>query len=238
MGDYLDGAMKKFKEQNGKLLNPDFWSWVDKKVADDPLKAATEWNPNLYSNAQQQYVKHYLKWFQAGVKYLADKDARERYRVEIRSGKLMRKFDKHDSERTSFSTEKIIKHYKDKGKPASTCIWVMSTDEEFYSHLVKIGRFHHSSLLGGNAIAAGGEWGTNDNGTLQWVNSHSGHYRPEIKLFESALKVLDKHQALSEAQVRLYLYGQKGAHNFEKAVGVADFLNRNYDDKQLKPYYE
>lgn len=61
---------------------------------------------------------------------------------------------------------------------AMGCIWVIDDlDAEHptaYSHLCLLGRFHHSSLLGGADIGAGGDWIVVD-GVITVIGGSSGH---------------------------------------------------------------
>ena len=64
-------------------------------------------------------------------------------------------------------------------------IWVCSnepgrTQPIFYSHIGKIGKFHHSSFKAGGGVIGAGEWIV-ANGKLLKVSANSGHYRPTIE---------------------------------------------------------
>jgi len=110
-----------------------------------------------------------------------------------------------------------------------TAIWVLSPDNKFYSHVVKIGRFHHSSLLGGTEIQAAGEWGVT-NGKLKWINGKSGHYRPELARFIAGLELLIQSGATAnDTKVRLYKMQQT---NVEKEEPVLTFIQNVKHDPQ------
>jgi len=57
-------------------------------------------------------------------------------------------------------------------------IFAMDRDGNvFASNYQEVGRFHHSSLVGGEPVAAAGELGVKD-GVVHFVSNASGHYRP------------------------------------------------------------
>lgn len=124
-----------------------------------------------------------LKILSGGVKYCTDSMA-EKYKVELgptmtRGGKV---FDSEDlfKEKTKRYLQGTIAAGNDWTKCRS--IWVMSWDTtgqpEFFTHIGKIGRFHHSSFKAGEAVLAAGEW-VISKGVCKMINSCSGHYRPE-----------------------------------------------------------
>jgi len=57
-------------------------------------------------------------------------------------------------------------------------IWVWCGGE-FYSHVPKIGRFHHSSMVAGGEVECAGQWIVKQ-GDLKKINGLSGHYRPSV----------------------------------------------------------
>lgn len=208
MGDYLLGAYKEFMGETLKNMN--FWKWLEQHSQnDDKVK---EWNPALLKSdvakRHPEWVALYIQWFRKGVKYVNDENARDRYWVEIKGGQLLRKQTSRDQNRTPFDTKELVQHLKAKPKYASltgiTAIWVFSPANKFYSHLVKLGRFHHSSLLEGTEINAAGEWGVKQ-GKIEWINGKSGHYRPDTALFIGAVKFLKQENAFdADAVVKLY----------------------------------
>ena len=56
-------------------------------------------------------------------------------------------------------------------------IFVVSLTGEIHMGSHKIGKYHHSSLLGGASVAMGGEMKVN-NGRIEWISNKSGHYLP------------------------------------------------------------
>ena len=66
-------------------------------------------------------------------------------------------------------------------------IFVMNADGEIFASKSQIrGEFHHSSLAGGQPVAAAGEL-VIENGRLVEITNRSGHYRPEVDFTNQAL---------------------------------------------------
>lgn len=64
---------------------------------------------------------------------------------------------------------------------APRAIFVMNAQGELYASTFQEARYmHHSSLSGGNDVAAAGELVV-ENGSVRGITSRSGHYRPEPK---------------------------------------------------------
>ncbi|MCU0625747.1 MAG: hypothetical protein MUF21_04550 [Gemmatimonadaceae bacterium] len=71
-------------------------------------------------------------------------------------------------------------------------IWVCvqwAREVVFFSHIGKLGRFHHSSFNGGMDVVCAGEWIVSD-GNLQLFSANSGHYRPTITALQQAAFLL------------------------------------------------
>lgn len=140
--------------------------------------------------AKPERVLGVIKILATGVKYYEEANAKRKFLVSL--GPIIRRrgviFDSKDL------YEKKVKRYgmgtasggvaQDHTKYRS--IWVMAWDEagkaEFFSHIGKFGRFHHSSFKAGGRIVAAGEW-VIDKGKCTMINSCSGHYRPESQRF-------------------------------------------------------
>jgi len=70
-------------------------------------------------------------------------------------------------------------------------IWVCAPDggfttPSFYSHIGKMGKFHHSSLKAGDDVICAGEWIV-DKGKLLKISGNSGHYRPTLDHLHAAV---------------------------------------------------
>jgi len=115
------------------------------------------------------------------------------------------------------------------------CIWVMACPENgqptFYSHVGKIGRFHHSSFLAGGAVAAAGEW-TVENGKLLHINACSGHYKPEDWRFLKACSVL-KNEGVITPQTKVEVW--KGGQAGRELVDCLPFL-KDFNGNRAKGY--
>jgi hypothetical protein len=122
------------------------------------------------------------------VKYL-DEIEREKYRIFIQDGKLVKSngeaFDSMSPNGTS-----------------SSGIFVMDPQGKIYAHNdPKIGEFHHSSFLAGKPVAAAGEIDV-ANGTLLKVNKQSGHYKPDEEHLDQFVTEL-KNQEVDMSKVRI-----------------------------------
>jgi hypothetical protein len=146
-----------------------------------------------------------LKILSGGVKYCTDSMA-DKYKVTLgstmtRGGNV---FDSQDlfNEKTKRYLQGTIAGGDDWTKCRS--IWVMAWDTsgqpEFFTHIGKIGRFHHSSFKAGEAIMAAGEWVISQ-GECKMINSCSGHYRPESWRLLAACIQLKNHAVLTPRTV-------------------------------------
>jgi hypothetical protein len=116
------------------------------------------------------------------------------------------------------------------------CIWVMSCPESgsptFYSHVGKLGRFHHSSFLAGGAVMAAGEW-TIENGKLRHINACSGHYKPEDWRFLKACAVLKNEGVITrETKLEVWKDGQAAGREL---VDCLPFL-KDFNENRRKGY--
>lgn len=201
MGDYLGPALKEF--EGHELIDANFWEWVEQQLA-NPMSAesaAKRWNPVLFSSSDPRYHQYYVTWLTKGVKYLAETNARDRYKVEFRGDDIYHRLRSADTGLTPLDKTAVVKHFTDKGKPGGSLIWVLG-EGKFYSHMSKIGRMHHSSFFAGKELEAAGEWDV-EKGKLKWISGQSGHYRPDLNFLDDAVKALPN-AVLSGAQVRLF----------------------------------
>jgi len=143
-----------------------------------------------------------------GVKYI-DNAAVRRAKYQIEIGARLRR------RGSMFDTREVRKHferkYRSRGEPnilgaanlgeghatpqewiEKALIWVCAVDPltdrpAFYSHVGKVHRFHHSSLVGGGEVIGAGEWIV-EKGKLMKISANSGHYQPTIDfLYRSVL---------------------------------------------------
>lgn len=210
MGDYLQGAYDEFVGEANKLENPNFFRWVEEKIKGEGIAAAERWHSDLFKNANPQQKAKYFQWFTEGVNYLTDEPQRNRYKVAIEEGELKRRKAKEkQGSIDKFDSQELVDHFKGKNDNVSgNCIWVMSPTGNFYTHISKVGRFHHSSLRGGENVEAAGEWKV-QNGKLVEIDGTTGHYKVERAGFINAVKSLAAQKAL-QADTKVILYEPDG----------------------------
>jgi hypothetical protein len=187
----------------------------------------------------------WLKLMAAGVKYCEAAVAKEKYQVDL--GPVIRRRNEVFDSEALFN--KATKKYAmgsfggaGEGRNKFKSIWVMvwedrSQPPEFYSHIGKIGRFHHSSFKAGGRIAAAGEWLITD-GKCEVVSGCSGHYKPEPWRLLLALDYLKKVNVITDAtKLEVWLKDTTNA-NRKQLVNCITFTNRwerNMRDYQLFP---
>jgi hypothetical protein len=104
------------------------------------------------------------------VRYL-DEIQRQDFRLHVDKDGLLR-----NSDGDLFDTADAVSAHGGPGGGRAT--FVMDKNGDIYSSLEqKVGRFHHSSFLGGEPVAAAGELGVTD-GKVHLVTNNSGHYQP------------------------------------------------------------
>jgi hypothetical protein len=118
-------------------------------------------------------------------------------------------------------------------------IWVFGRDKKFYSHVGKIGRIHHSSFFGGNAILCGGDW-TVEKGELKTISGRTGRYRTSVDHFAAALLTLEKENILKpdEKVIHVWNVGWLAKNNPTDGSPVAVSWNefrQGHDTYQLFP---
>jgi hypothetical protein len=139
------------------------------------------------------YFSHTLNIKHHRVIYLSQEERRN-YEVIVDQGKL---------------------YYKDNGELVGnmfepgglTGIYVMDLEGRIYiSYEKSKGYFHHSSLVGGESVAAAGEITVID-GEVMRINRSSGHYQPQTRHFNQFIEKLRKLGAdLSEAELNDSFY--------------------------------
>jgi hypothetical protein len=157
-----------------------------------------------------------------GVKYIsAVTERRNKYKIEI--GAIMRR-------RTlDFDTQAIRDNFIRKGNQIGAAklgrdkrgnlistptewqqtalIWVCAPEPPadaaaIYSHVCKIDRFHHSSLVAGSKVMGSGDWIVRK-GKLWKISGNSGHYRQSIDfLYQSVMKM----SAAFQPDTTVFLY--------------------------------
>jgi hypothetical protein len=156
-----------------------------------------------------------------GVKYISDETKRAKYAIGFNAGAVQRGASHFDTEtlrrmymKKPDQLSAVPEGPHDNNAPAPApaavpddpskrgnyvigrdVIWVMDNNGNFYSHVSKMGRIHHSSFLAGEAICAGGDWKI-ENGEITEISGQSGHYKPTLDRFLGALNQLEERGAL------------------------------------------
>jgi len=179
-----------------------------------------------------------MKILLKGVKYCRSDCAEKKYKVTLGPA-LTRRGEVFDTK--NIYEAKMKRYASGSVAPGQDwtkfrCIWVMSCPENgqptFYSHVGKIGRFHHSSFLAGGAVMAAGEW-TVENGKLMHINACSGHYKPEDWRFLKACTFL-KNEGVITGQTKLEVW-KEGQAGGRELVDCLPFL-KNFADNRRKGY--
>lgn len=154
--------------QYGSQINSLFsmWNKSDTKLSFE------EW---LHTNTATDKKKETLQI--QNVKYL-NAEERKDHKVTFANGKLQRSGQPYSTanEKTTFSGQ-------------GTAIFVIDGKKNLYAGSHILGKFHHSSFLGGGAIAGAGEIKTNPDGSIKEISSKSGHYKPTVEQNIQTLKI-------------------------------------------------
>ncbi len=113
--------------------------------------------------------------FEKGVKYLNEVERKE-FEVFVQHDRII------DKNGKLFDTNGSIEIGLDKTPNISNkAIYVMSEKGEiFISKQNEIGKFHHSSFLAGEKVAAAGDI-VIEKGIIKQISNYSGHYRPSLE---------------------------------------------------------
>jgi hypothetical protein len=140
-----------------------------------------------------------MVWPKQRVTYLATAAERAPYRIEVRDVEINGRIEKRlvDAEGRLFDTRRA----QTLGG-VSRAIFVMNARGElFASNYQARGDFHHSSLAGGQPVAAAGELLVVE-GKLIGISNVSGHYLPTAQQTEQAINVL-REQGLNMSGVEV-----------------------------------
>lgn len=191
---------------------------------------------SIFKGADAKFHGGLLKVMASGVKYL-NEEQRAKYFIEIgpvlqRQGKIfdtaeLVRLKAETSHGGTFNTGRNLI----KDKMVKRCMWVMTErghleGHQFYSHVGKLARFHHSSFSAGDHVSAAGEWYV-EAGKILLINCTSGHYRPEIQQFLKALTELNREGALQNAEVQLF-----DSQGKEQRIDAVEF--KKYSTHYLK----
>jgi len=143
------------------------------------------------------------------VKYLGTDEARDEFELKV-GGSVTQGGQPYD-------TSAMYSKFKGDG----FAIYVMGQDGRFYSTSHKIGLFHHSSFLGGGAVAGAGEIKV-VGGTIQYITNKSGHYWPGDRELTQTLHALEGASGFSSAKLARLMPG--GGVQDPYPDGAAGFL--------------
>lgn len=129
-----------------------------------------------YIGEERGQAKYWKEMHEKGeiveVEYINDLDERKKYKVEFKEGKLL---------------------YSNSGEPvmANNHLYVIDKNGDFYiwDRVGEKGKYHHSTILAGEPVVCAGAITVVD-GKLVTINNHSGHYKPELRHFKNALRIL------------------------------------------------
>jgi len=155
---------------------------LDKRA---PTAAATQTRPRFRTTPMsQKYAGEHLPGndvWGSEVRYLSDAE-RQQHKLVFREGKI------YHADGRLFDTSGVVRI----GPSSGRAIFAMDENGELYASLTPaVGKFHHSSLLAGQPVAAAGELRVR-NGVLELISDQSGHYSPSQEYTQQALAVLQR----------------------------------------------
>lgn len=202
--------------------------------------------------------KYLLLGMVEGVRY-ASPDERSRFRVNypgpqsnrVTRGDEVRPFDTDDLLRTcdqpaSAAPGPMMAAIQQGGVQAGGttrtadwlrgAIWVLTSFDApvFYTHVCRLGRVHHSSLVGGANVAAAGEWRF-EHGELRWISACSGHYRPRDFRLTRAVQILIQRDVIRD-QDNTYVILYRSNDQPPVPVSVRDYLDMSNELRGLRTY--
>lgn len=158
----------------------------------------------------QMELGEFCNFTQKVLNYLSEYIALQNFPIDfegnidhkILKDRLVHYSDKKEQEQTGvfFKGSKL---YRSSGVPVDTSnsatfskgkgyeIFVMGPKGNIHLASHKLGKYHHSSLLGGGEVALGGEIKVS-NGVIKWLSNKSGHYKPSETHLQQILYLLKK----------------------------------------------
>ncbi|MFI0434735.1 MAG: hypothetical protein ACH350_03270 [Parachlamydiaceae bacterium] len=153
------------------------------------------------------------------VTYLSNPAERSDFKIEFRSGEMLRKG-------VPFHTEEE----KSLASGTGWAIFVIDPKGVFYAGTQMLHHFHHTSFLGGAAIMGGGEIKTDQNGKIVALSNKSGHYQPSRTQSLNTLKMLHQHGVdLSKVEFKEYS-GKQPPLVYQSAL---EYLHLYGNDQEL-----
>lgn len=175
------GRMKR-QQMQGKILSPDYMIEIGKEHFYDVDHYLQQWG----TSETHLNFDDWMKWNHPTakvqkVKYLNNDQERAPYKLNFKDGQVFR------NNVLFNTTSEKMKHIGQED-----AIFVIDANGQFYAGSHTIGKFHHSSFLGGAAIMGAGEIQTNKEGRIIGLSNKSGHYQPSKEQIFNTLKVLEK----------------------------------------------
>jgi len=103
-------------------------------------------------------------------------------------------------------------------------MYVVTTDKKMYVQLEAKGIAHHTSLSRGHAILCAGEMVVKD-GTIERINTGSGHYKPSAKELYNILKILRENEVnLEQLKISWKKMNEQGVVSKEVLKGETQIL--------------
>lgn len=193
---FLLGKLLEFYElikAKNPLMKQTFWGMLGALRKDDLLAI---WKLPVANQAEADEI---VRRFQQGVRMLGP-EKRKGYRVTVKN-QLM--YWAHWPEFEPLDTSPDGLFFLRRSKTSNLglakdqiAIWVLSKDDELYTHPAKLYRFHHTSFGSGDEVRCAGEWCV-VKGKLQWISGASGHYKPTMENMKNTVAVLAKKFGIS-----------------------------------------
>ena len=186
---------------------------------------------HLYGWSEDDCVKHYdnankgQDAKEAKTEQLRTEEQRKRYFLKL-SAKIEQDGEPFDTARST-----------SKAAGPGFAIFVMSETGRFYAGSHKVGLFHHSSLLGSEDAACGGEMKATA-GTLEHITNKSGHYTPDPVYLRQALGELAR-GGVKLAGVKATVWDKaKGGKIRKRVIDAADYMRHGDESKVLDEWVE
>lgn len=180
----------------GPSITLDPGSWPEKLLSGHPTKPFLEhekyrelWEKSGTDQPFLMWMESYLEDHPvpeaARVAYLEEARDRERYEVSFEGGRAYSRF-----KGEPLDTSSMRSSYRD--GVSGRAIFVVDAEDKIYAGEPAMGRFYHSSFLGGRPVLGAGEIEIDRTGKVRLISNMSGHYRPESARFRETLRVLER----------------------------------------------
>lgn len=201
----------------GKVLHESYWQ--EALLEHHPYGEGLEKIFNAWKGDQTTHLS-FEDWLECSkksngykVKYLNPHEKQE-YVLSFRDGKVFK------------GEEAFNTLFEEAGDQIGAAMFVIGPDEHLYAGSHAIGRFHHSSFLGGQAVLGAGDFRTDRNGKILEISNLSGHYRTGTEQLLNTLRILRKNDVdLTDIKVFVrqpegFLYSYNSAKAYLDANGM------------------